>query len=659
MVPSSEGQDRGGGNQGDPQELTQGPPSDVQQQQQQQQQQHGSASGAAGGAGGGAAAAEAAAAPLKRDASGIEEDAPEKKQKTEETQAAAAAAAAAAEPQQQQQQPLLETMKPLGCMPTSSAGGPSVVAAAASQQQEQLQQQQTDKTALPPGVVQLGPFERNAYASAAVSRPAVYVESLAPQTLMGVLQETEDNCLLKEETQKETNNPSAAAAAAAAAVDVPGDRPPVALDPQRVKQREQEAVMETAHAAAAIPVLPSCCSWFNDKEINPLEKDLLPSLFAGSSLLENERDEVAGVVLHCMRSCSSTVQQQQQQQQQQQRQVQHHKEKGLGVVSLVARFVSILIIYLNQEALQVDLLIAGGSGDGSDWQLDETERLIEAIELHKDDWQEVAAYVGGGRTPQQCVERFIQLPTQEPFLEASKHVISGTEQTPFSSFANPLLSLLAFLSSAVHPSVAAAAARAALQETVNVAVSSKDLQQRSSSSSSSSRSSSSSGGKDNAAAAAAAAGEAATAAATRKGGGEAEANGVGVKQEGNTAAAAADDNNNSSSSSSSSSNNNKELLIGEEALQIAAATALAAGAASAAELQQIEQQNVGCLLRSLAELQMRRVSLKLKRLQALRDTVDKSKQQMENRLSQLFSEHSELMAELEGTRNIGQPTTIQ
>ena len=26
--------------------------------------------------------------------------------------------------------------------------------------------------------------------------------------------------------------------------------------------------------------------------------------------------------------------------------------------------------------MQVDLLIAGATGDGSDWQLDETERLI-------------------------------------------------------------------------------------------------------------------------------------------------------------------------------------------------------------------------------------------------------------------------------------------
>lgn len=50
-------------------------------------------------------------------------------------------------------------------------------------------------------------------------------------------------------------------------------------------------------------------------------------------------------------------------------------------------------------------------------------RNAEAIELHKDDWREVAEHVGNGRTPQQCVERFIQLPTQEPFLEASKCVV--------------------------------------------------------------------------------------------------------------------------------------------------------------------------------------------------------------------------------------------
>ncbi|CDI81898.1 hypothetical protein, conserved [Eimeria praecox] len=140
-------------------------------------------------------------------------------------------------------------MKPLGCMPTSAAGGPSVVAAAASQQQEQQQQQQqTDKASLPPGVVQLEPLERNAHASAAVSRAAVYVESLTPQNILGVWEGGDSNSLFKEEetNKNKHTHPAAAAAAAAAtaaaaaaAVDVPGDRPPAALDPQKVKQRAQ------------------------------------------------------------------------------------------------------------------------------------------------------------------------------------------------------------------------------------------------------------------------------------------------------------------------------------------------------------------------------------------------------------------------------------
>ncbi|CDJ41710.1 Related to swi/snf-related matrix-associated actin-dependent regulator of chromatin, subfamily c, member 1, related [Eimeria tenella] len=736
--------------------------------------------GAPGGVGAPAAAAAAAqpaAAAPKREAEAADNEAAAKRHKAAEEQGAPGG------PPQQQQQVLPEAMRPLGSMPTSAAGGPSVAAAPiyredpakAAQEQQQQQQQQGEDTQIAPGVLQLAPFGRNAHASVAVSRPSLYVESLPPQGLAAA-------------AAAGAAAAAAAMGAAAAAVggpceggplggprgvkddlaDTPADRPPVSLDPHQVKQREEEAASEAAAAAAAAPVVPSCSSWFSEGEISSVERDILPSLFTGSSVLESERD---GVYVHLRQSLMDLYRQNPQKylsftecrqsipgdaalllrvycfldywglinfqanpatvpssvrrkrefllkdMQSWSRASIYEKLQQHGAAAAAAaaaaetsaapqgegpwRCVSCGKICLysyyilkpggtagvslgvmdscvwclrcyaegryphvltSRNFVKVDLLIAGATADGSDWQLDEIERLIEAIELHKDDWDEVAEHVGGGRTPQQCVERFIKLPTQEPFLEASKHVVSGTEQTPFSSFANPLLSLLAFLSSVVHPSVAAAAARAALQETVNLAVSSKDLLpekegQAAAAAAASSSSSSSAGGGGAADKEGAAAEPAAAAAAAAAHGAAAEggANGVGVKQE---APAAAADGKTSSSSSNSSSSSSKELLVGEEALQVAAATALAAGAASAAELQQLEQQNIGCLLRSVAEVQMRRVSLKLKKLQALQEVVARSKQQMENRLSQLFAEHSDLMAELEGTRSLGQSAVL-
>ncbi|OEH77865.1 actin-dependent regulator subfamily member related protein [Cyclospora cayetanensis] len=489
-------------------------------------------------------ASEADSAARKREALGAEPGAPEKKQKTEEDEISPAVP--------------LEAMGPLGDISRPTSGGPTVTSSGTDRealsrlkgvQDQQHAQIGGEQVTIAPGVVQLASFDRNLHASVTLSRPSLFVESLPAQDLEGSLQASVGTHKVEEANRMPSEiSPDGREGLLP---DTPADRPPVALDEQKIKQRDEEAEADAAKAAAERPSFPSCSSWFDASKVSPLEQDILPALFAGSSLPEAEREEV---YVHLRQAIIG------QYRQNPQKHLSFTECRQLipGDAALLLRVYSFLDYWglINFQAdsstlpssvrrkreflmrdmqkspffvpdlvraeleqvfsvaqpvralergvyervslgvmdncvwclrchadgryphvltarnfVKVDLLIAGSAADGSDWQLDETERLIEAIELHKDDWAEVAEHVGGGRTPQQCVERFIRLPTQEPFLDASKQVVSlrfsGTEKTPFSSFSNPLLSLLALLSSVVHPSVAAAAAHAALQKAEN------------------------------------------------------------------------------------------------------------------------------------------------------------------------------------------------
>jgi len=97
--------------------------------------------------------------------------------------------------------------------------------------------------------------------------------------------------------------------------------------------------------------------------------------------------------------------------------------------------------------------------------------------MYKDDWNQVADHVGT-RTQDECILHFIQLPIQDPYLEGrpgAGHLDAGVsaeavlgplayQPVPFSQSGNPVMSTVAFLASVVDPRVAAAAAKAALEE---------------------------------------------------------------------------------------------------------------------------------------------------------------------------------------------------
>ena len=119
----------------------------------------------------------------------------------------------------------------------------------------------------------------------------------------------------------------------------------------------------------------------------------------------------------------------------------------------------------------------GASGAQDDWTDAETLLLLEGLEMFDDDWSAVANHVGT-RSREQCITKFIQLPIEDNFLDGASQADLGPLQyarrdqvdklgkpiVPFAQADNPVMSVVAFLASAVNPAVAAAAAQSALGE---------------------------------------------------------------------------------------------------------------------------------------------------------------------------------------------------
>ncbi|XP_065314493.1 SWI/SNF complex subunit SMARCC2-like isoform X2 [Gordionus sp. m RMFG-2023] len=108
----------------------------------------------------------------------------------------------------------------------------------------------------------------------------------------------------------------------------------------------------------------------------------------------------------------------------------------------------------------------------NEWSQQEILSLLEGLEMYKDDWNRICEHVGGGRTQEECVLKFLQLPLEDPYLSGEKNETDGSEilgplayqPFPFSQSGNPVMSVVAFLASVIDPRVAASAAKAALEE---------------------------------------------------------------------------------------------------------------------------------------------------------------------------------------------------
>ncbi|XP_003578845.1 SWI/SNF complex subunit SWI3C [Brachypodium distachyon] len=142
------------------------------------------------------------------------------------------------------------------------------------------------------------------------------------------------------------------------------------------------------------------------------------------------------------------------------------------------------------DFLRVDGKKNGLDNDGDSWTDEETLLLLEGVEKYNDNWNGIAEHVGT-KSKAQCIHHFISLPVEDGLLESievpqasvssrvqsngflhsnSNGNISGSypqcsqpgQQLPFINSANPVMSLVAFLASAVGPRVAASCANAAL-----------------------------------------------------------------------------------------------------------------------------------------------------------------------------------------------------
>lgn len=153
------------------------------------------------------------------------------------------------------------------------------------------------------------------------------------------------------------------------------------------------------------------------------------------------------------------------------------------------------------------------SRQADQWTDQETLLLLEGIELYNENWDQIADHVGS-KSKEQCLLHFIRLPVEDSFIEENFAHIDGSAKptassipvkeesnsqsngihtnlpkkkrkkraycfagsveqaivskaTPFSSSSNPLMMMVAFLASSVNPTVAAAAAHAALESLTN------------------------------------------------------------------------------------------------------------------------------------------------------------------------------------------------
>lgn len=103
--------------------------------------------------------------------------------------------------------------------------------------------------------------------------------------------------------------------------------------------------------------------------------------------------------------------------------------------------------------------------DDLDWTDQETLLLLEGLEMYDEDWPQIARHVGT-RSKEQCVMRFLQLPIEEPYLESTASQTGPLQYAtpPYTQAENPVMSVVAFLASAVNPGIAAASAHSAVTE---------------------------------------------------------------------------------------------------------------------------------------------------------------------------------------------------
>ncbi|SJX64103.1 related to swi/snf-related matrix-associated actin-dependent regulator of chromatin, subfamily c, member 1 [Sporisorium reilianum f. sp. reilianum] len=283
----------------------------------------------------------------------------------------------------------------------------------------------------------------------------------------------------------------------------------------------------------------------------------------------------------------------------------------------------------------------GASGAQDDWTDAETLRLLEGLEMFDDDWSAVSNHVGT-RSREQCITKFIQLPIEDGFLDGASQSDLGPLQyarrdqvdklgkpiVPFAQADNPVMSVVAFLASAVNPAVAAAAAQSALGELTD------NLRKRASQEKAG-------GDKEPTADADADAdkskenGDAAAAAS------HATANGDAMDVDGEqakTAAAAATD--------VALVDAAKKGAVPRNAVERAAAIALGAAAAKAHVLASFEERECQRLVGQVIEAQLRKLELKMTQFEELESLLEAERRSVEAGRRQLYADRLAVQKQL-------------
>lgn len=309
-----------------------------------------------------------------------------------------------------------------------------------------------------------------------------------------------------------------------------------------------------------------------------------------------------------------------------------------------------------------------------EWSDVETLRLLEALEMFGDDWAQVEQHVGT-RNTEECIAKFVQLPIEEPYLggggdsgastngKASQSDLGPLQYlrdpkalngsaVPFAQSDNPVMSVVAFLASAVSPAVASAAAQSALGELT------EGLRKRVKK------------GKEGVAAAGEGDKEDGSAPDAAK---DADGMDVDKPSEAEVAAAEAtdnqvtitdaakaelaqareDDESQAAPPGSATGKENKEQsAIPRTAVERAAAIALGAAASKAYVLSSFEERECQRLVKQVIEAQMRKMEIKMSQFEELESLLETERRQLEVGRKELYAERLKVQRQLRAVNDL-------
>lgn len=281
-----------------------------------------------------------------------------------------------------------------------------------------------------------------------------------------------------------------------------------------------------------------------------------------------------------------------------------------------------------------------------EWTDQETLLLLEGLELYKDDWNKVCEHVGS-RTQDECILHFLRLPIEDPYLEDDCGFLGplGYQPIPFSKSGNPIMSTVAFLASVVDPRVAAAAAKAAMEEFSSikdeVPAAIMDAHYKSVE-----KAASANGGKVDPFAGLANTGIAGTGSDKEDENAEkSEEENKAPKPDAPTEEKDDQSDENKTTEGDTTKKSNEEKSFNESNLQSAAAAALSSAAVKAKHLAALEERKIKSLVALLVETQMKKLEIKLRHFEELETTMEREREGLEYQRQQLITERQQFHLE--------------